>query len=117
MNQDNPGKKLSAWSSFGGLIGFAVTIYFFGPSGGDDGSFATRILYAGLKGFLGGGIGAGIFYSLASIIYVPRVYSKFLYFALVVILSTLALFLIENYSPDSSASSKPGPALKNYTLF
>ena len=95
MDQAKFYETAGSWASIGGIVGFVITFLLFGIGGS---SGAIGILLGALKGFVGGGIGAAIFYCLAGVIFSPKVTAKMGSLAVVIVLSLVALFLVGKYS-------------------
>ena len=95
MNQNKVMETCASWATIGGFVGFALTFLLFG-FGGSSG--ATGILIGAMKGFVGGGLGAAIFYCLAGTLFSPKIGAKLGYLTTVVVLSLVALFLANKFS-------------------
>lgn len=115
MDKHKLNQLYKSWASLGGLVGFITTIFFFGF--GDGPRDSSTLLIAGLKGFLGGGIGAGIFHGLAAVIFEQKFATKIMYLIIIILLSAVAFVLVYKFSPDFHSFSNQEPKLQRYNLF
>ena len=105
MDQIKFYETAASWARIGGIVGIVVTFLLFGFSAGPGG--AQGILFGGLKGFVGGGLGAAIFYCLAGLIFAPQFASKLGSLAVVGLLGFVALFLANRFSDKFRSFTDP----------